>query len=151
MSGEDELGLDAIRGPATPPSTSPDRGSKRESETYRRQTPTERLNAHIDGQLADLREENKSLRRELDELKPRYAALVESRRALSASGNASATLIALGGFLLTVSGFIPDVVFRLVGVTVGGSMFAIGCWLQFRASQQARAFKHDHLEEGIEG
>lgn len=153
MSGEDPIGLDSIRVPDASASDQPDDLTKKEAKHNRRPkgpTPTEQLRTYLDGQLAELKEENKSLRGELDRLRPRYTALVESRRALASNGNAAAALLILGGCLQGAAGYVADAALKAVVFGIGSSMIGVGCWLHFRASQRARGLKHDHLEEGLE-
>jgi hypothetical protein len=156
MSGEDEAGLDAIKGPATPPPSEPDRLAMGEVEKYRRPTPTDRLESanlallnELRGQRDQLQEEVIRLRAAMDDMKPRYAALVESKRGLAEIGKLAATLVALGGLMLTLAGFLADATSRLLGIAVGSTTFLVGCWLQYRASTRAGGFTHDHLVEGV--
>lgn len=114
--GGKKLGVDDISPPAAPPSEEPNELAREELARYEKakRTPTDRLCAAHDGQIAHLRGENTRLRehaeelqRKLDILRPRYAELRQASKTNSLVEVVAVVGMAIGGGAISAASFFP--------------------------------------------
>ncbi len=151
MNTDETDALSGITGPEVVPETNPDQLTKQELKKVKgrsdRPSPTDRLAASVEWHINDIcrdRERllisNESLRNELDDLRPRYAALQESFRASLASSVFATAMVGLGGSLISGAGYAGDG-WKVVVLCFGIATFVWGFLLQIASTWLSVVFR----------
>ena len=151
MNTDETDALSGITGPKVVPQTNPDLLTKQEIKKAKKRSDrpspgdrhAESVERHIDDICRDrerLLTLNESLSKELDDLRPRYAALQESYRASLASSVFATAMVGLGGSLISGAGYAGDG-WKVVVLCFGIATFGWGFLLQIASSWLSVVFR----------
>jgi hypothetical protein len=145
--------------PATPSDTADPltaRELRKTSRSAARLSPSDRHAASVDLHITDicndrdaLRNEIAILRRELDDLRPRLAAIEESYRGVLASNIFALAMLGLGGAMISGAGYAPDDIWRNRILIAGIASFGWGLIFQISSTWRSAIFRRHTFNPAI--